>query len=68
MYGKQPSSQSDRALIKQQKHDQLQSLLVNKFRNKYNVNMTDDMNIDKFIQEEVSALLAQGSAYEANLY
>ena len=43
-------------------------MLVNKFRNKYNINTTDDFTIDKMIQEEVGDLLAQGSAYEANLY
>lgn len=67
MYGKQ-KSESDRASVKSQKRDQLKTLLVNKFRTKYNVNSVDDQAVDKLINEEVAALLAQGSAYEANLY
>ena len=66
MYGKQ-KSEVDRVQMKQQKRDQLQSLIVNKFRNKYSVNGVEEIQIDKLIKEEVHALLAQGSTYEANL-
>jgi hypothetical protein len=63
------SSKSERSLAKQTKHDQLHALLVNKFRNKHNVGSSaEDLKIDRLIYDEVSALLANGSAYEANLY
>ena len=44
------------------------TLLVTKFRNKYQINGTEENHIDKVIVEEVQALVSQGSTYEANLY
>lgn len=50
------------------KREQLANLLVNKFRNKYNVNSAKDAKIDAIIQKEVSSLLQGGHATEANLF
>ena len=66
MYGK--SQTADRSQIKQHKREQLLTLLVAKFRNKYMVNSVEEMHIDKVIFEEVTELVSQGSTYEANLY
>jgi len=43
-------------------------LLVNKFRNKYNINGSTESEIDKLIRDEVSILLNDGNTYEGNLY
>ena len=42
-------------------------LLVNKFRNKFNINGSTEMDIDKIIREEIKDLLADGKTYESNL-
>ena len=54
-------------MAKEQKRAQLQMLLVNKFRNKFNINGTTEMDIDKIIREEIKDLLADGKTYESNL-
>ena len=52
---------------KNNKREQLATLLITKFRNKYNVNATKDSSIDKIIVDEVRKLLKQGNANESNL-
>ncbi len=42
---------------KQSTRDQLKDLLINKFRNKYNISMTKDNDLDQIIIREVSKLL-----------
>lgn len=42
-------------------------LLVNKFRNKFNVNTSTEFEIDRIIREEIKNLLAEGKTYESNL-
>lgn len=66
MYGK-PSAENDRESIKAGKRQQLSTLLVNKFRNKYAVNGSADSHIDKVIQDEVQKLLSEGTAHESAL-
>jgi hypothetical protein len=43
-------------------------LLVNKFRNKYNINSSSEMEVDLMIRKEVTQLLNDGNTYEGNLY
>ena len=64
MYGK---PKSERGSSKAHKREQIGTLLINKFRNKYHVNPTEEMDIDKLIQNEILNLLVDGSAYEAKL-
>jgi len=54
-------------MAKEQKRAQLQMLLVNKFRNKFNINASTEMEIDKIIRDEIKDLLADGKTYESNL-
>jgi hypothetical protein len=42
--------------------------LVNKFRNKYNINGSSESDIDLLIRTEVTNLLEDGNTYEGNLY
>lgn len=42
-------------------------LLVNKFRNKFNINGSTEMEVDRIIRDEIKDLLADGKTYEANL-
>ena len=41
---------------------------MNKFRNKFNVNGNKESQVDAIIRDEVTKLLKEGHAYEANLY
>ena len=43
-------------------------MLVNKFRNKYNINGSQEKEIDLLIITEVTNLLEDGNTYEGNLY
>jgi hypothetical protein len=70
MYSPQKSNLNKEEAIrmaKDQKRAQLHMLLVNKFRNKFNINGSTEMDIDKIIREEIKDLLADGKTYESNL-
>lgn len=49
---------TDRDKIKEQKKQQLALLLVNKFRNKFNVITTSEQKVDQYIIREVQHLLS----------
>ena len=55
------------AAVKQQKKQQLAVLLVNKFRNKFNVMTTTELDIDRHIVQEVQRLLEGGSTQQLAL-
>ena len=57
MYSPVKPSDKSRQQIKEQKKQQLAVLLVNKFRNKFNVVTTQETEIDKVILNEVTKLL-----------
>jgi hypothetical protein len=48
---------------KQIKREQLAQLLINKFRNKYNINSATEKDLDTLIQDEVKQLIL----HEANV-
>lgn len=50
------------AAVKSQKRNQLAVLLVNKFRNKFNVQSTVELEIDSHIVSSVQKLLSGASA------
>ena len=53
--------------VKTQKRNQLAVLLVNKFRNKFNISTTVETEIDAHVVAEVQKLLFSGSAKQAAL-
>jgi hypothetical protein len=56
-----------RQQIKEQKKLQLSTLLVNKFRNKFNVIGHKEGNIDKMIRDEIMIMFDEGTTSEAAL-
>ena len=56
-----------RQQIKEQKKLQLTTLLVNEFRNKFNVIGHKEAHIDKMIRDEISLMFGEGSTSEAAL-
>ena len=56
-----------RQQIKEQKKLQLSTLLVNKFRNKFNVIGHKEVNIDKMIRDEIMIMFDEGTTSEAAL-
>jgi len=54
-------------MIKEQKRNQLSLLLINKFRNKFNVNSIQEVEIDRMMLSEIQKLLRGGSPTESNL-
>lgn len=58
---------ANREGVKEQKKQQLSVLLINKFRNKFNVVSTTETDIDKLIVSEVTNLINQGSGTQAAL-
>lgn len=67
MYPKQPPTRSQlndsMDFKKQIKREQLAQLLINKFRNKYNINSATEKDLDTLIQDEVKQLIL----HEANV-
>lgn len=57
----------ERADIKEQKKQQLSVLLINKFRNKFNVITTTEVEVDKLIVSEVTKLINAGTSTQAAL-
>jgi hypothetical protein len=56
-----------RQQIKEQKKLQLSTLLVNKFRNKFNVIGHKEGSIDKMIRDEIMIMFEEGTTSEAAL-
>lgn len=70
MYPKRTASSPSgnaRDLEKMQKQEQLMQLLVNKFRNKFRVSMSDQAEIDSIIKYNVATLITSGNMTEKNL-
>jgi hypothetical protein len=55
MYPKQP--QFSRNNSRSSKRDQVARLLITKFRNKFNINLTDEQPLDLKIQEHVNSII-----------
>lgn len=62
------TKEAQRVQLKEQKKMQLMILLVNKFRNKLNVNNITEPDLDKIIKDEVEALVNKGSMHESDLH
>jgi hypothetical protein len=61
------SKEEQRQQIKDQKMQQLTNLLVNKFRNKYNVNGVKEQHVDRVIKDEIKKMFDEGNPSEAAL-
>jgi hypothetical protein len=64
MYPKQhpaesPDLRKSMDFKKQQKRDQLAALLINKFRNKYQVNLSNEKSLDDLIWNCVSEMVSK---------
>ena len=57
MYAKSSTSRS--TTNKQNARDQLSELLINKFRNRYNINVGQERDLDCAIQKEVTKVVQQ---------
>ena len=51
--GANAPKEEQRRMIKEQKRNQLSLLLINKFRNKFNVNSIQEVEIDRFMLNEI---------------
>lgn len=70
MYPKRTASSptgNTRDVEKMQKQEQLMQLLVNKFRNKFRVSMSEQSEIDSIIKYNVATLITSGNMTEKNL-
>jgi DNA-directed RNA polymerase specialized sigma24 family protein len=53
---------------KQQKREQLAALLINKFRNKYRINLASEKDLDDLVQKAVSDMIRkENTMCEKNL-
>ena len=57
----------ERETMKEAKKQQLSILLINKFRNKFNVITTTESDVDKLIVSEVTKLINAGTSTQAAL-
>lgn len=57
----------DRETVKEMKKQQLSILLINKFRNKFNVITTTEGEIDKLIVHEITKLINAGTSTQLAL-
>lgn len=57
----------ERETVKEQKKQQLSILLINKFRNKFNVITTTESECDKLIVSEVTKLINAGTSTQMAL-
>ena len=62
------TKEAQRLHLKEQKKMQLMILLVNKFRNKLNVNNITEPDLDKIIKDEVENLVNCGAMHESDLH
>jgi hypothetical protein len=59
MYPKSTTSRARSNSNKQTARDQLSELLINKFRNRYNINVSTERDLDATIQNEVTKVVKQ---------
>jgi hypothetical protein len=59
MYPKSTTSRTRSNSNKQTARDQLSELLINKFRNRYNINVSSERDLDATIQNEVTKVVKQ---------